>query len=147
MVVDHVIPICQGGSNEIDNLLTACAACNSGKAGKTIEQHVPTEAHRLALVQEMQEQIAAAKAAKKAAKARMEFAQEICNYYCKARGNQSMHKATLGVLRSFAEQHGPEIVFSWIDIAVSRLDPNTPDHRFGAYISGIRRKWKEEQNG
>lgn len=30
---DHIVPVCEGGSSDIDNLVTACFACNRGKAG------------------------------------------------------------------------------------------------------------------
>jgi hypothetical protein len=32
--VDHVLPVCEGGTNDIDNLVTSCKDCNRGK-GKT----------------------------------------------------------------------------------------------------------------
>jgi 5-methylcytosine-specific restriction endonuclease McrA len=35
---DHVVPLLQGGSNEIENLTTACQRCNSAKAGKTLKE-------------------------------------------------------------------------------------------------------------
>ncbi len=31
--VDHVQPLCEGGTSELDNLTTACNVCNSLKAG------------------------------------------------------------------------------------------------------------------
>jgi hypothetical protein len=36
--VDHIIPKCQGGKNEMDNLTPACASCNLKKNGRTPEQ-------------------------------------------------------------------------------------------------------------
>ena len=36
--LDHVIPRCQGGSNENDNLTPCCNECNMKKSGKTPEQ-------------------------------------------------------------------------------------------------------------
>ena len=32
--IDHVLPVCEGGTNDIDNLVTSCKDCNRGK-GKT----------------------------------------------------------------------------------------------------------------
>jgi len=36
--VDHVIPRCQGGSDEFSNLVAACEHCNKSKGGRTPEQ-------------------------------------------------------------------------------------------------------------
>ena len=36
--LDHVVPICQGGTNNLDNLVAACANCNLSKGGRTPEQ-------------------------------------------------------------------------------------------------------------
>lgn len=35
---DHVIPLSQGGTNDLTNLVAACEACNCGKSGRTPEQ-------------------------------------------------------------------------------------------------------------
>lgn len=32
LVVDHIVPVAAGGSDEMDNLATACVDCNAGKA-------------------------------------------------------------------------------------------------------------------
>lgn len=37
LVVDHMVPVTLGGTDDIDNLALACRACNSGKAGRTPE--------------------------------------------------------------------------------------------------------------
>lgn len=38
--VDHRMPVAHGGSNDIDNLVTACSQCNLGKAAKPLEEPV-----------------------------------------------------------------------------------------------------------
>lgn len=35
--IDHVIPVCDGGDNSIENLVSACQDCNRGKGGKTFD--------------------------------------------------------------------------------------------------------------
>lgn len=35
---DHIMPLVQGGKSTLDNLTTACRACNCGKSGRTVEQ-------------------------------------------------------------------------------------------------------------
>jgi len=32
--IDHYIPQCKGGSDDLDNLFPACRSCNSSKGGK-----------------------------------------------------------------------------------------------------------------
>lgn len=36
--VDHIKPVCQGGTNNIRNLVTACEKCNCKKSGRTPKQ-------------------------------------------------------------------------------------------------------------
>ncbi|MFV0378581.1 MAG: HNH endonuclease [Mangrovibacterium sp.] len=36
LVIDHKIPISKGGTDSIDNLVTACNECNLGKSNKTV---------------------------------------------------------------------------------------------------------------
>jgi hypothetical protein len=36
--VDHVVPRCQGGGDQLENLVVACRSCNSRKGGRTPEQ-------------------------------------------------------------------------------------------------------------
>jgi 5-methylcytosine-specific restriction endonuclease McrA len=38
MTVDHVTPRCEGGGDELENLVVACRGCNLRKSGKTPER-------------------------------------------------------------------------------------------------------------
>jgi DNA-binding MarR family transcriptional regulator len=37
LTIDHVIPVARGGTNDIDNLRTACFPCNVGKSTTLVE--------------------------------------------------------------------------------------------------------------
>jgi 5-methylcytosine-specific restriction protein A len=49
--VDHVVPVHLGGSDELDNLASCCAACHSGKTARESAQarsrrsKLPTQPH------------------------------------------------------------------------------------------------------
>lgn len=54
--IDHLKPVCKGGKNNIDNLITACFDCNRGKAGNELSSIPQTiieksEGKKLALLQ------------------------------------------------------------------------------------------------
>lgn len=38
-VVDHLIPLSRGGTNEVENLVAACHECNSKKGTKTPQEY------------------------------------------------------------------------------------------------------------
>jgi 5-methylcytosine-specific restriction endonuclease McrA len=40
LTCDHIMPLIRGGSNELDNLTTACRPCNSSKGDKTLVEWV-----------------------------------------------------------------------------------------------------------
>lgn len=145
--VDHIIPVCQGGTNDEPNLITSCEPCNQGKGGKTISQSAPTESDRLRILQEYQEQIATARAALAANNAKKEFRQIICNKFCEAIGQDSMSTRTLNILTSYAEEFGADALFDWIDLACVRVTSiHGRELNVAKYVSGIRRHHKEEMD-
>ena len=36
--VDHILPICKGGNNDIGNLAISCPSCNYSKGGKLLDE-------------------------------------------------------------------------------------------------------------
>lgn len=43
---DHIHPVAEGGTNDIMNLVTACAACNGGKGARTLDDRSAVERQR-----------------------------------------------------------------------------------------------------
>lgn len=56
---DHVVAVANGGENEIDNLVTACDACNMGKGARELTSVPLTIAEKTIVLREREEQIAA----------------------------------------------------------------------------------------
>lgn len=55
--IDHIHPVSDGGSNEMDNLLTACDECNLGKGAVSLSVVPMSLAEKAALVAEQEAQI------------------------------------------------------------------------------------------
>jgi len=69
-----------------------------------------------------------------------EAAQALVDLYCAIRHTDTICKSSLGVLRSFARQHGHERLEGWLHLAQSRI-PWASESRFIRYLSGIRRTY------
>lgn len=58
--VDHVVPVCDGGSDEEDNLVTACEGCNLGKGPIGLaNKHAPISKDAASDLTEKTDQMAA----------------------------------------------------------------------------------------
>jgi hypothetical protein len=145
LVIDHIEPVSKGGSDEPENLVTACQPCNAGKSDKPVNSTAVNESHRLALAQEMQEQKTALKAAKEAAEARLTINREVCNYYCELRGVESVDRNCLRTYVGLIEKHGAELVFGWMELAANKLNARVSDVDFIRYVCGIRRKQAKDR--
>lgn len=55
---DHINPVCNGGDNSIDNLITACFDCNRGKSGGLLTSIPKSLKEKAAEIAEREEQIA-----------------------------------------------------------------------------------------
>jgi hypothetical protein len=56
--VDHIDPVCNGGTNDQDNLITACFDCNRGKGGDALTAIPKSLAEKAAEIAEREAQIA-----------------------------------------------------------------------------------------
>jgi len=55
---DHIVPVAEDGTNDIDNLVTACDACNLGKGARSLAALPKTVAEKADILREKEDQIA-----------------------------------------------------------------------------------------
>jgi hypothetical protein len=141
MHIDHVIPVCEGGTNDPENLVTACADCNLGKSSKLIGKAAANETDRLRIAQEMQEQIEAAEMARNSVYARRDRKQQLINFWCGETGRNQVDLQTVAIVFGYVEEFGEAVVYKWVEKAAAKC---REDRSIGQYISGIRRSVKAE---
>lgn len=142
--VDHVVPVAEGGTNDIENLVTSCVECNLGKGAKPLNQHVPTDMDRLRMLQEFREQQEQIVLAGKARDAQQGARQYLVNYVCTACGVEETPKEGINILMRFMAEHGAKEVCRWIDIAEhgcrSYGSEKPSPYNLVRYVCGIRKK-------
>lgn len=141
--IDHIVPVSKGGTNDEQNLVTACADCNLGKADKSPTFAQPTEVDRLRAAQEFHEQRAAAERAKAVLANVKEFEQDLINLWCAAFDEEAIQRRIIPNLIALAREHGVELLAEWMGIAAGRLTSYANDTKRIRYIYGIRRNFLE----
>jgi len=71
--VDHVQPVCEGGNNDEDNLITSCFDCNRGKGGRLLSRAPEAVKSKAAKIKEKELQIEAYNKLKKKKRERLEL--------------------------------------------------------------------------
>lgn len=69
---DHVVPVAEGGGNEMDNLVTSCMDCNRGKAAVSLNVVPQSLAEKAAQIAEREEQLRGYSAVLEARRERLE---------------------------------------------------------------------------
>lgn len=138
LVVDHIVPVAAGGQTVPENLVTACFPCNAGKSDKRIIeegrsfQEIEAAKDTLAKIKEL------AKMTHEIHRLREWMKQTIVNTWGFNFRRSAMSAKAYFLIRNFVNQHGPELVFRWMEIAAMRVWEKD-DESICRYISGIRR--------
>jgi len=89
LVIDHIVPVAQGGPSTPENLITACEACNQGKAARSLAE-VPPRVDADLLYMEVQQEIAEFRRYRRVLEereaARGEFMEGLRSMWCEASG-------------------------------------------------------------
>lgn len=145
LVVDHVVPICQGGTNDPENLISSCESCNQGKGGRLIQAIAPTDGDTLRIRQEYREQEELARITAASAKARENIRQQVCNYYCGLLGETQINRQHLSTLVNILNEVGPDDLFEFMDIAQRNLN-GKGGTCFIRYVCGIHNNRKSDSH-
>ncbi len=143
---DHLRSVADGGTNELDILLTACQRCNGGKGAKSLSC-APGSPEAIRSATERSESIRAqADAIASHIEAREELRQEVINLLCEAYGAKSVRVSDQNI-SSFVTligRHGIGQVADWISCSAHY---QIPVNRCIQYVYGIIRKIAREQEG
>lgn len=144
LVVDHVIPIAEGGTNDDDNLIASCEECNQGKGPKRLQTAGPAAEHDSAkMAQEWIEQKDMAQLAADAARARLAVRQEVVNYFCELTGLNGMGRRYVSTIVNLCYEFSFDEVMEWMDSAMRNIDLAATsimyEHVFIKYVCGCAR--------
>lgn len=121
--VDHMLPVCEGGGDEQENLITACFDCNRGKSGKVLTVRPEADRESVEMRSERIEQMRAM--ASLAEQERMlveELNYRLACYWFEIRGDNDhvLGPEKRSNLRTFQRLMQSEDIFKAMDIAHSR---------------------------
>jgi hypothetical protein len=132
---DHIKPVVEGGTNEAENLVTACGACNRGKGATPLSSVPPSLQQKAAEVAEREAQIRAYYEILESKKARKDDElQKISNVFTKRFGDEEIRRDHLGSIRNFLKHLDYFEVLEAMEIAVDRT--NNPYQSF-KYFCGV----------
>jgi len=121
MECDHVIPVSAGGTNDIDNLVTACLACNRGKAHVELSSVPQSVADKTAMAEEREAQVRAYYDILAQKKERQdEEMWSVADLFMERFGEDSIHRSRLASIKMFLERLDYFEVLESMEIAVNR---------------------------
>lgn len=143
--VDHIHPVADGGTNDIDNLVTACWDCNRGKGARPLSSVPQPLEEKAALVAEREAQIRAFHEVLELRKERKdEEMWSVAEIFMERFNDDSIRREYLSSIRMFLERLNVFEVREAMDIACSRK--NYPPHTFKYFCGVCWSKIKNEGN-
>lgn len=141
--VDHIEAVANGGTNVIENLITACEPCNLGKGARALTDAPIALADRALMIQEQEEQIRGYSEAMRERRLRVEReAFDVLDVFCDAFGYEEVPPEHLRSVRHFLDKlHVSEL----IDAMYRAVDKVSTDDDCFRYFCGICWKKIREQ--
>jgi hypothetical protein len=138
--VDHIQAVANGGGNEIDNLITACEACNLGKGARPLSVAPESLADKAARIAEAEEQLAGYSAVMQARRERIEA--DVWRVVEALTGETEIRRDRYASIKMFVERLGVDECLEAAEIASARI--GYARQRF-LYFCGVC--WKKIRDG
>jgi hypothetical protein len=134
--VDHVHPVAEGGTNDMDNLVTACFDCNRGKRAELLSVIPQSIEDKAAQTAEREAQIRAFYEILEAKKQRKEDELwSVAEIFMEKFHDDSIHKTRLASIRSFLDRLNVYEVQEAMEMASDKM-PWSRERAF-RYFCGI----------
>jgi len=117
--VDHIEPVAAGGSNDMDNLVTACQPCNLGKSATPLSSAPQSLSEKAAETREREEQIKGYHSAMQEKRARLDSeAWELMNTLRSVKNDAP--RDWMNSMRSFIDKLGYWEVREAVELAMAK---------------------------
>ncbi|MEW6048525.1 MAG: HNH endonuclease [Bacillota bacterium] len=148
--VDHIVPVAEGGTDDIENLVTSCYECNRGKGATSLDELPVSDDdihERTVLLLEREMQLREYNEVRRQVREREEAqAMELYNYWFDLWGAEKLwrkecpdHRQLVLFLRSIAV----EDIKRAMQLAVAGDNRRTPRQAL-LYLYGILHRWRRE---
>jgi hypothetical protein len=144
--VDHIVPVCEGGSDDEINLATSCWECNRGKTGEPLTTTMTGEDphDRAVMLLERERQLREYNSVLEESRKRCDAAaEELLDFWCSNVGVDSVPRRHFVWLRRELERTPAEVVREAMDIAIGY--DKTRDWRYVMGVLKNRRLRTEEE--
>lgn len=146
LVVDHLIAVVRGGTDDPENLMTSCKECNQGKAAKSVNPLDFADDPRRA--QEALEMMDLAKAFAKAKRAATKLRVDIYDHVDSVHGYSLSVSEITGII-NIIKEFDMGTVFDWLAIADSAMERkgDKKTSSFVRYFFGIASNVRKRDAG
>jgi hypothetical protein len=118
--VDHIMPVANGGSNELVNLITACEVCNAGKRDKTLDDRTAVAKARAQMegLQDRREQLEMMMQWREGLRdLQSETVDHVCEYWKKLAPGWDVNENGKNKIRAWLKKFSVEEICHGMDVA------------------------------
>lgn len=140
--VDHIVPVCDGGTDDPINLTTACWNCNRGKAGVSLAATMTGEDphDRAILLLEQERQLCEYNEVLAEINGRVDTElKALCAFWMDKRFGRKLNGPDIASLRNALLKYPVELIFRAMQIAIDNCRVSSL-----AYVHGCLNNWRRD---